>query len=97
MKDNAKVLVFSYGSGSLSSMYRFEKRSDAIKLGLSTDELLDRRKECDVKEFLQSNNAITENYKKFGFSPEAPLGGLETGVYYLTHVDEWGKRTYARQ
>jgi len=98
MQQKKNILVFSYGSGSLSSMYRFKKIANApVKLGLSCDALLDRRVECSVPGFLAANAALTENYKKLDFYPESGMSETqEHGVYYLSHVDEWGKRTYKR-
>ena len=89
------LCVFSYGSGSASTMYRL--RVDALpKMDFGIFERLDKRVKHDPESYLEMIEAYsTSSYGRFGFKPK-DWGGKQEGVHYLTAVDEWGKRSYAR-
>jgi len=89
------LCVFSYGSGSASTMYRL--RVDALpKMDMNIMARLDKRVKHEPSTYIEMIHAYsTSSYGRFGFKPK-DWGGKESGVHYLTEVDEWGKRSYER-
>jgi phthiocerol/phenolphthiocerol synthesis type-I polyketide synthase C len=105
------VAVFSYGSGSASSMYRLKvNRMPVLGTGpvgqavsptaSSTSgvfEYLQNRVPHSPAEYLAMIDAYSvATYGRFDFKPK-DWGGKQTGVFYLKSVDEWGIRTYAEE
>jgi len=92
---NKSLCVFSYGSGSASTMFRL--RVDALpKMDFGIMERLDKRVKHEPEAYIEMIEAYsTSSYGRFGFKPK-DWGGKVSGVHYLTEVDEWGKRFYAR-
>jgi thioester reductase-like protein len=90
-----RIAVYSYGSGSMSTLFVLKPGSGTVSLGQSTDALLDRRTRVDPKTFLHLSGKYADSYKKFDWSPEL-RADREPGVFYLTNVDKEGHRTYER-
>jgi hydroxymethylglutaryl-CoA synthase len=91
-----KVVVYSYGSGSASTMYRLHVNA-LPKMDMGIFERLDKRVVHEPDSYLEMIDAYsTGTYGRFGFKPK-DWGGKQAGVYYLTEVDEWGVRTYEQQ
>jgi thioester reductase-like protein len=90
------LCVFSYGSGSASTMYRL--RVDALpKMDMGIMERLDKRVKHEPETYIEMIHAYSKSsYGRFGFKPK-DWGGKQSGVHYLAQVDEWGKRYYERK
>jgi acyl transferase domain-containing protein/3-hydroxy-3-methylglutaryl CoA synthase/enoyl-CoA hydratase/carnithine racemase/NAD(P)-dependent dehydrogenase (short-subunit alcohol dehydrogenase family)/acyl carrier protein len=91
----SSVCLFSYGSGSASSMFRLKAKRPPL-LGLSYSGLLDsQRFDTSVEDFEAMCAEYSSGYAKFGWSPVLTEDQQE-GVWYLTHVDDLGRRDYAK-
>jgi len=88
------ILVFSYGSGSASSMYRLHVRS-LPAFDTQVAARLDARVKHQPASYLAMITAYSSTYGKFGFKPKESPGRLK-GTWYLSNVDEWGLRSYAK-
>jgi hydroxymethylglutaryl-CoA synthase len=88
-----RIVVYSYGSGSASTMYRLTVR------GMPTFDrdvfaTLDARVKHEPKSYLDMITAYTAStYGRYDFKP-SDWGGKQPGAWYLTAVDELGKRFY---
>ncbi len=90
-----RALVFSYGSGAASSLYRLSV--DALPdLGGNLEDRLAARIRHTPESFTKITQDYSETYARFDFTP-AGREGLQEGVYYLDRVDRWGMRYYSRQ
>jgi len=100
------IAVFSYGSGSLATMYRLsvreplssrfsiEKMANALKL---MDRLTSREKvhPCELDHALESRARMHRTGSPY--SPVYPtVGRLFPGTYYLNGIDSSWRRTYSR-
>jgi len=88
------ILVFSYGSGSASSMYRLRVRG-LPAFDTQVAARLDARVKHSADEYLAMISAYSATYGRFGFKPVESSGRLK-GAWYLSNVDEWGVRSYVR-
>ncbi|TDH71839.1 hypothetical protein CCR75_005248 [Bremia lactucae] len=104
----ARVLVFSYGSGSLASMFVIKTRepTDSAK-GLFTLEKM--AKSLDLTTRLEQRHKLTPHeytarmklrQSAYGVINDQKLtqsiGSIRTGDFYLDRIDEMGRRFYAR-
>ncbi|KAF4315906.1 hypothetical protein BBO99_00007959 [Phytophthora kernoviae] len=104
----ARVLLFSYGSGSLASMFvlRTREPTDSAKGKYSLQKIA---KMLDVTTRLQCRNKLTpEEYTarmtlrqktygaKNGSELTQSIASIPEGNYYLDRIDDKGRRFYAR-
>ena len=96
---NDKILLFSYGSGSMATMFtlRVAKSLETLKLDAIEDRLKDRH-QCSIDLFEKTLSLREERY---GTAPYVPSGvpgapSLNKGTYYLKAVDDLHRRTYDR-
>jgi len=96
------ITVFSYGSGSASTIYRLRTRG-TLQLGLSHEALLSRRNQCTPVQFISTTEAYSQKlYDNFDWTPtlkeEMKLPGApkEDGVFYIDHCNAHGVRVYSR-
>merc|ERR1711964_405259 len=66
--DPGRVAVYSYGSGSVSTLFVL-RGTTPVKLGVSSAALLDRRLRKTPEEFLALTEKYARSYKEFGWSP----------------------------
>ncbi|TYZ58071.1 hypothetical protein PybrP1_010723 [[Pythium] brassicae (nom. inval.)] len=103
--DGARVLLFSYGSGSIASMYtvrgreptasgRFSLARMAAVLRLA--ERLDARQQVSAEEFAVYMALRERVYGRHSLPIVQPVSSLAPGTYYLEHIDAKFRRTYAR-
>eukprot|EP01126_Amoeba_proteus_P037114 TRINITY_DN3809_c0_g1_i7.p1 TRINITY_DN3809_c0_g1~~TRINITY_DN3809_c0_g1_i7.p1 ORF type:complete len:283 (-),score=38.58 TRINITY_DN3809_c0_g1_i7:248-1096(-) len=98
LKVGARLLLFSYGSGSVSTMFSLRVVRDVSQVVKSGPILqaLQNRFFSDPQSFSQ---ALLRNETRFlakGFTPTQPLDELSPGTHYLTRVDENYQRFYDR-
>jgi 3-hydroxy-3-methylglutaryl-CoA-synthase len=87
------VVVYSYGSGSASTMYRL-KIVGCPNLDRDIFARLDARIHHDPVEYVEMVDSYTAaTYGRHDFKPK-DWGGRQAGVYYLDEVDALGKRMY---
>lgn len=104
-----RVFMFSYGSGSVASIYSFvgrEPTSSSPRTPLGTlasiantmdiQTRLDARTRASVEEFSDALKLRAAKYGQAPMSPDGPLAALAPGTYYLTGVNDNHHRTYAR-
>jgi hydroxymethylglutaryl-CoA synthase len=103
--DGKRVLMFSYGSGSVASLWSFRFRAAAgerftvegIQARTGMAERLGARTRCTVAEFTA---AMDLRAAKYGQAPMVPGGSIDhiaAGTYYLTGVNDRHHRDYARK
>ena len=88
------INVFSYGSGAAASMFRFHVDGEAA-IDRTVPERLASRRRYEPEAFVKLAQSYSEAYGRFDFTPQ-PRGDELSGVYYLSQVDEWGRRFYRR-
>lgn len=104
--DGARVLLFSYGSGSIASMYtvrgrvpttsaRFSLARMAATLRLA--ERLDARQQVSAEEFAVYMDLRERVYGLHDLPIVQPVSSLAPGTYYLERIDAKFRRTYARK
>jgi hydroxymethylglutaryl-CoA synthase len=100
-----RMLMFSYGSGSIASLWSFKfRRAGAERFSLTSMQektsmrsRLEARTRCSVEDF---SKALDLRAAKYGQAPMSPDGGVEhisAGTYYLTDINDKHHRTYARK
>jgi len=100
-----RVLMFSYGSGSVASLWSFKCRATgraAFSLGNIQQQTamkvrLESRTRCSVADF---SAALALRAEKYGAAPMVPDGALQhisAGTYYLAGVNDKHHRDYVRK
>ncbi|KAG7397428.1 hypothetical protein PHYBOEH_000782 [Phytophthora boehmeriae] len=104
----ARVLLFSYGSGSLASMFVLHARepTDSAKGKYSLQKIakmldittrLQSRNKLTPKEFTDRMNLRQKTYcAKTGAELTQSIASISEGDYYLNRIDDKGRRSYAR-
>ena len=101
--EGKRVLMFSYGSGSLASIYSFVGRSSAsgtfslarIQSTVNMFVRLQSRTQANFEEFTA---ALDLRASKYGIAPMVPDGRVDffPGTYYLTSINDKHHRQYER-
>jgi hydroxymethylglutaryl-CoA synthase len=102
--EGKRVMMYSYGSGSLASIYSFTGRATTtgefslarIQTTVDMFTRLDARTKCTFVEF---SAALDLRAAKYGKAPMAPDGRTDNffpGTYYLSSVNEKHHREYER-
>ncbi|KAJ5259319.1 Hydroxymethylglutaryl-CoA synthase [Penicillium angulare] len=94
---NRRIGIYSFGSGLASTLFTLRVVGDTNNIATKID-LLDRlaRREKVSPEFYNEMCVLREQaYQQKNYTPEGNLYTLTRGTYYLTHVDEQFRRTYA--
>ena len=101
-----RMLMFSYGSGSIASMWSFALRAEsgdprfslaAIKEKVNMRARLENRTQCDVPTF---SAALDLRAAAYGQAPMAPAGDhahVAPGTFFLTGINEKHHRSYERK
>lgn len=99
-----RIALFSYGSGLSSSMFSIKVADDA-KPGSPLHKLLsqlafinpmlERRTRVSAEDYTKVLTDMETDHKLAPYTPSAPIDALLPGTFYLTHVDEMHRRTYA--
>ena len=101
-----RVMLFSYGSGSVASIFSVVGRTQSsgdrfslerIQTVTKMFERLDARTKCSVAEF---TSALELRAAKYGLAPMTPDGSLDAispGTYYLTGISDKHHRAYSRK
>ena len=99
-----RVLLFSYGSGSVASLFsvRGIDRQGKFSLGsiqstVNIFERLNNRKQCTVEEFTAALDLRAEKYGKAPMSPSGSLEHISSGSYYLVDINDKHHRTYEKK
>ena len=98
--EEKRVLLFSYGSGAVASMYVLKGRAGKIALSsirstVNLSARLSKRVERSAAEFAEACDAREAAY---GAAPLEPSGGvsLAEGAFFLRGVDAKHRREYGR-
>lgn len=97
--DGERAILFSYGSGSAATMFsttfRDESKLEKLRQMGDVDRILQDREEVDPVEFTET---LKQREQVYGTYPiQVPKSErMRSGAYYLTSVDNLGRRQYAR-
>lgn len=99
-----RVFMFSYGSGSAASIYSFkgiscsntDTKFSLAKMQSSMDMMnrMESRKQCNVDEFSTALQLREDKYGKAPMCPDGSIDNINSGVYYLTEINEKYHRKY---
>jgi hydroxymethylglutaryl-CoA synthase len=101
-----RIMLFSYGSGSVASIFSMvgRQQSSGARFSLeriqSTTKMFDRlaaRKRCSIEEFGAALDLRAAKYGKAPMTPDGSLDAISPGTYYLTEVNDKHHRSYARK
>lgn len=97
--DGKRVLCFSYGSGSASTMFSFKVNGDltSMKNNLNISERLKSRNKRTVDDYLKSVRLIDQRYKTAPYNPSEPIDDLWDNSWYLDSIDEKWVRHYKKK
>ncbi|KAI9726175.1 MAG: 3-hydroxy-3-methylglutaryl coenzyme A synthase [Chrysothrix sp. TS-e1954] len=92
-----KIGIFSYGSGLASSLFSLRVRgsTEEIKQKVSLQAGLDGRRVVEPQEYDDMCNMREKAHLKNDYSPVGKTDTIAKGAYYLTHVDDMFRRSYA--
>nr|CAH7734605.1 unnamed protein product [Callosobruchus chinensis] len=97
-----KILIFSYGSGLVSSMFSITvgKNTDSLKkiasLLSQSISLMDARQKVEPQKFEAVMELRREVSHKAPYTPVGLIDSFFPGTYYLTQIDEKRRRFYER-
>ncbi|XP_009887837.1 PREDICTED: hydroxymethylglutaryl-CoA synthase, cytoplasmic-like isoform X2 [Charadrius vociferus] len=101
-----RISMFSYGSGFAATLYSIRVTQDATpgsaldKITASLSDLktrLDSRKCIAPDVFTENMKIRQETHNLANYIPQSSVEDLFEGTWYLVHVDEKHRRTYARR
>ncbi|CAI7728927.1 unnamed protein product, partial [Closterium sp. NIES-54] len=102
--EGRRILLFSYGSGLMSTLFSLTVRQAADPFSLATltthldvHQLLESRTKVTPEEFVKTMHLMESRYGACSFTPATPTDCLQPGTYYLTQVDDLYRRSYARK
>jgi len=99
VKQGDRILLFSYGSGSMATMFSLKVDADpaalSAALSFSSAALTDRM-ECSVEAFTAALELREARYGQSDYTPTGSPVPLAPGTYSLASVDDKFRRTYAR-
>ncbi|GAM84653.1 hypothetical protein ANO11243_026520 [Dothideomycetidae sp. 11243] len=89
--------LFSYGSGIASSLYTMQVVGDITPMIEKLDIFarLDKRHLASPAEYDEARTFREAAYGAKDYTPSGDLAGIAEGAYYLEHIDEKYRRTYA--
>jgi len=104
----SRVLMFSYGSGSLATMFELQTREpteaakgkftlERIAKSLDITARLERRSQLTPEAYTARMKLRQKTYSaKNGLKLTQPIESIPEGDFYLDRIDEVGRRFYAR-
>lgn len=94
---NKKITMFSYGSGSISTMFSLKviNTTQNIKTNLEIKKRLQERIKCSPSYYYSIKNDNEINYNKFHLNLSNNFKSLNKNDYYLSKI-EYGKRIYLK-
>lgn len=99
-----RVAMYSYGSGSVASLYSFVGRANTSEFTLARIQAtanifdrLSRRHRCTVDEFSAALDLRASKYGKAPMIPDGLLDHIEVGSYYLASINDKHHRVYERK
>lgn len=103
--DGARILLFSYGSGSIASMFTVRGRTSTdarfslarIAATLDLDTRLAARQQVSAEEYAVYMDLRERVYGQHSMAPVQPIASVAPGAFYLEGIDAKFHRTYARQ
>jgi len=93
-----RVLLFSYGSGMVSTLFSFKVARSVRDMQIKADltRRLSQRRFVDPKDFHASLALREERFCAHSWKPQDPKSDLFPGTFYLKAVDDQYRRTYKR-
>jgi len=93
------ILMFSYGSGLMSTMFGMKVTDDLSHIARAGDleNRLQQRSFWSAEDYTKALDRRKETYNQKDWKPQGnPEELLFPGTYYLSEVDEFGRRKYGR-
>jgi hydroxymethylglutaryl-CoA synthase len=93
-----RITLFSYGSGSAASMFSFIVRGDTTTIAkhINIVERLAARTKVAPADYAKVMELREKTHQLRSYTPVGPTNNFFPGTYYLVHVDDMFRRTYAR-
>lgn len=93
-----RVSMFAYGSGCAASFYALCVKSSTKEISDKMDLLarLKAMKVVPVEDYVSAMELREKNHNAVNYTPEGSLDNLWPGAYYLEHIDNKYRRSYAR-
>ena len=107
--EGKRVMMFSYGSGSVASIFSFVGRAQqtsgsaarfSIERIQTTTKMFERlagRKRCSVEEFCAALDLRAAKYGKAPMTPDGSIDAIASGTYYVTGINDKHHRSYERK
>ncbi|KAJ5088608.1 Hydroxymethylglutaryl-CoA synthase [Penicillium angulare] len=94
---NRRIGIFSFGSGLASTLFtlRVVENTNDIVTKIDLHGRLTRREKVSPEFYNEMCVLREQAYQQKNYTPEGNIYTLTRGTYYLTHVDEKFRRTYA--
>jgi len=100
-----RILMFSYGSGSVASLWSFKcRRAHSARFALRSIQQqtnmqarLQSRTRCSVADFSAALSLRAEKYGKAPMVPDGDVQHIAAGSYYLAGIDDKHHRDYVRK
>jgi hydroxymethylglutaryl-CoA synthase len=100
-----RVLMFSYGSGSIASLWSFkfrdsrDERFNIANIQAKSDikNRLQNRNRCSVEDFSNALDLRAAKYGKAPMNPDGDVAHISQGTYYLTEINDKHQRNYERK
>jgi len=102
--EGQRIGLFSYGSGSVATLYSIAARSpesspfslERIKATVKLEERLRARKQATVEEFTAAMELRAVRYGTCGYEPTGPVANVAPGSFYLAAINEKHHRAYEK-
>ena len=90
-----RILLFSYGSGSVATMFSLKVVASPEPLLTPVQDRLSQRTQATVDDFTSALDLRESRYGKPSYTPEGTLP-LAPGTYFLANVDDKFRRSYSQ-
>lgn len=101
--EGKRIGMFSYGSGSVASLYSFIGRDTSNPMftlaniqSIGVFDRLATRSEATAQEFAEAMAMREQAYGKTSYEPQGAVSAVAPGAFYLVSVNELHHRTYSR-
>lgn len=93
---NKRLLMFSYGSGLVASMWSMRIRQSVAEIREQSDVIkrLNSRVEVTPEQYSAAMDLRRDTFGKPDYTPVSPIDHLNPNTFYLKHVDELWRRSY---
>lgn len=93
---NKRLMMFSYGSGLVSSLWTMRVQGSVEHIRKNSDVInrLNSRSVATPEEYTAAMDIRREAFGKNNYTPVASTDNISPGNYYLKHIDDMWRRSY---